>query len=132
MRALRTRVLANTASAWAQEFLRPSMPCRRRTGLDSRFALHSRSADLVSAPRLVLVLDYDGTLVPIQPSPDLATPDGEVLDLVRRPASTEGPRSTSCRDGPARPSRRGWAGCQCTCGRNTGTGIAAVHAHLDR
>ncbi|MFN7985584.1 MAG: bifunctional alpha,alpha-trehalose-phosphate synthase (UDP-forming)/trehalose-phosphatase [Vicinamibacterales bacterium] len=90
MRALRTRVLANTASAWAQEFLLALDAMPAPHGGSTHDSLHSRSADLVSAPRLVLVLDYDGTLVPIQPSPDLATPDGEVLDLVRRLASTEG------------------------------------------
>ncbi len=40
-----------------------------------------------SAPRLALVLDYDGTLVPFAPMPELAAPDGELLALLRRLAA---------------------------------------------
>lgn len=39
------------------------------------------------ARHLALLLDYDGTLVPFAPSPDLAAPDGALLDLVRRLAA---------------------------------------------
>jgi trehalose 6-phosphate synthase/phosphatase len=34
------------------------------------------------APRLVILLDYDGTLVPIAQSPDLAAPDAELVALL--------------------------------------------------
>jgi trehalose 6-phosphate synthase/phosphatase len=37
-----------------------------------------------AAPRLALLLDYDGTLVPFAPTPDLAAPDPELLALLRR------------------------------------------------
>ena len=38
----------------------------------------------VKGYELTLILDYDGTLVPIQPHPDLATLSDEVLDLLTR------------------------------------------------
>jgi trehalose 6-phosphate synthase/phosphatase len=38
---------------------------------------------LRASERLRLLLDYDGTLVPFAPTPDLARPDGELLDLLR-------------------------------------------------
>jgi trehalose 6-phosphate synthase/phosphatase len=38
---------------------------------------------LHAAQRLRLLLDYDGTLVPFATTPDLARPDGELLDLLR-------------------------------------------------
>jgi len=48
-------------------------------------------AALTRAPRLILLLDYDGTLVPIASSPELAAPDDELLlllgDLARRPGT---------------------------------------------
>lgn len=34
------------------------------------------------APRLILLLDYDGTLVPLAQVPDLAVPDAELLELL--------------------------------------------------
>jgi trehalose 6-phosphate synthase/phosphatase len=37
-----------------------------------------------SARRLVLLLDYDGTLVPTAISPELALPDDDLLELLRR------------------------------------------------
>lgn len=47
---------------------------------------------LRTAPRLLLLLDYDGTLVPFAPLPDLAAPDAVLLELLRdlaaRPATT--------------------------------------------
>jgi trehalose 6-phosphate synthase/phosphatase len=44
---------------------------------------------LVAASRLVLLLDYDGTLVPHAESPDLALPDAELLLLLQRLAGRE-------------------------------------------
>jgi trehalose 6-phosphate synthase/phosphatase len=48
-------------------------------------------ARLRAAPALALLLDYDGTLVPLAPTPELATPDAALralLDaLARRPAT---------------------------------------------
>jgi len=38
---------------------------------------------LRAAPALVLFLDYDGTLVPFQPTPEEASPDPELLTLLR-------------------------------------------------
>lgn len=43
-------------------------------------------------PRLLMMLDYDGTLVPIQAKPDLARPSGELLDLLNKLAFCEGIR----------------------------------------
>jgi trehalose 6-phosphate synthase/phosphatase len=39
---------------------------------------------LLAAPSLVLLLDYDGTLVPFAPTPEAAAPDAELLGLLRR------------------------------------------------
>ena len=41
-------------------------------------------ATLQSARRILLALDYDGTLVPLAPRPDQAVPNREVLDVLAR------------------------------------------------
>ena len=46
--------------------------------------LLERLTPLLSARPLVLLLDYDGTLQPIAPTPELARPDAELLQLLRR------------------------------------------------
>ncbi|SHJ58203.1 trehalose-phosphatase [Desulfofundulus thermosubterraneus] len=42
------------------------------------------AAWMVTAPQLLLMLDYDGTLVPIAPSPDLAWPNQELLAVLKK------------------------------------------------
>jgi trehalose 6-phosphate phosphatase len=43
---------------------------------------------LRAAPRVALFLDYDGTLVPIVPAPEMARPDPALLHLLRRLAAS--------------------------------------------
>ncbi|HHW44353.1 MAG TPA: trehalose-phosphatase [Desulfotomaculum sp.] len=47
-------------------------------------------AALVRARELLLMLDYDGTLVPMAPLPHLATPSPEILNALQRLAGTPG------------------------------------------
>ncbi|MDQ0285849.1 trehalose 6-phosphate phosphatase [Desulfofundulus luciae] len=42
------------------------------------------AAWMAAASRLLLMLDYDGTLVPIAPTPDLARPDPELLATLQK------------------------------------------------
>ena len=49
--------------------------------MDSLDAITQRA---VTAPSLGLLLDYDGTLVPLRFRPELAVPDGELLALLAR------------------------------------------------
>jgi trehalose 6-phosphate synthase/phosphatase len=46
-------------------------------------ALEALVGRLRTAPALVLLLDYDGTLVPFAPTPEGAAPDGELIGLLR-------------------------------------------------
>ncbi|HSD19765.1 MAG TPA: bifunctional alpha,alpha-trehalose-phosphate synthase (UDP-forming)/trehalose-phosphatase [Anaeromyxobacter sp.] len=90
MAALRERVLRYDVHGWARSFvarlervgapgeaLAPSSPQAVRAAIDRARA----------APRLALLLDYDGTLVPFAPTPELAAPDAALLDLLRRLAA---------------------------------------------
>jgi trehalose 6-phosphate synthase/phosphatase len=93
MAVLRERVMAYDVHGWASAFvaqlerghaaetsLRPSAPAALRAAVE-----RARRA-----ARLVLLLDYDGTLVSFAPTPELALPDREVIGLVGALAARPG------------------------------------------
>jgi trehalose 6-phosphate synthase/phosphatase len=95
MAALRSRVRAHGVGSWADEFIsalrtaakRESMP-RSRPPADDPSAVVDRL--LQDDPdHLSLLLDYDGSLVGLRPSPAEASPDAEIIkilaDLARLP-----------------------------------------------
>jgi trehalose 6-phosphate synthase/phosphatase len=94
MQALRKRVLGRDVHAWAQGFLdaladasvREERPALAATGRD----LDRLSARMAGARSLLLLLDYDGTLVPFAPVPEMAMPDDELLGLLRALAARPG------------------------------------------
>jgi trehalose 6-phosphate synthase/phosphatase len=90
MRALRARVTVYDVHRWANHFVRTlsaDTPGERRVTPET--TLHDTLGAIRGARPLAILLDYDGTLVPIAPTPDEATPDDELLALVdalaRRP-----------------------------------------------
>ncbi len=89
MRALRRRVTTHDVHRWAGIFLgeldraaaaRRSQP----TPESSPEVIAAVVARVRKAPRVVVLLDYDGTLVPFAPTPELAAADAELLDLLGR------------------------------------------------
>jgi trehalose 6-phosphate synthase/phosphatase len=89
MAQLHNRVLRNNALAWSERFLkalRAAATSRREMGsevprpLPVREAVESHGA----ADRRLLMLDYDGTLVPYASRPRDAVPPREVLSLLGR------------------------------------------------
>jgi trehalose 6-phosphate synthase/phosphatase len=58
--------------------------------LSTRDDLDALASRLRSAERLILLLDYDGTLVPFARAPDLAAPDRELLVLLASLAAKPG------------------------------------------
>jgi trehalose 6-phosphate synthase/phosphatase len=88
IRALRQRIASRDVHQWAQSFIDAlgGMGTDGRTAqvfLSSREDLDALAARLKSAERLLLLLDYDGTLVPFARAPDLAVPDRELRHLLR-------------------------------------------------
>jgi trehalose 6-phosphate synthase/phosphatase len=87
MRALRHRVLAYDAERWAERYLATlsATADRPQTGRKpTAGAVMDEIVTRLDAARDVrLLLDYDGTLVPFAPSPELARPDGELRELLR-------------------------------------------------
>lgn len=86
MRTLRRRVSADDVFRWATRFLerlhevRPQVTPLLR--LEPSPSLTSMILQARRAPRCRVLLDYDGTLVPIARAPELATPDPEVYSLL--------------------------------------------------
>ena len=84
MQRLRKRVREWTVHEWVRQFdeaftqvTAENAAWHRTTSItdEVRKRIHT-------APTLVLVLDYDGTLVPFAPTPELAFPDAELLSLL--------------------------------------------------
>jgi trehalose 6-phosphate synthase/phosphatase len=91
MRALRRRVFDYDVHAWAGGFLArlaSTRPEKAVSGVDP--CLATVLADAQRTQRMRLLLDYDGTLVPIARTPELAAPDQEVLALIADLARSPG------------------------------------------
>ncbi len=91
--ALRARVFSHDVGRWVESFL----DALRSQGSSETAARllptpEPELAELVrrirAAKRRLLLLDYDGTLVPFAPTPDAARPDRDLLELLARLART--------------------------------------------
>ena len=92
MRGLRQRVRDHDVHAWARDFqnaLRAEeRRVARRVGAGHALADTVVPAQVVAALQpagrtpLALLLDYDGTLVPLRPTPEEAAPDDEIVQLL--------------------------------------------------
>jgi trehalose 6-phosphate synthase/phosphatase len=87
MLAMRRRVAAYDVNRWVDTFLgaleTATATARASPGPSSEETIETLLRRLRAASHLVLLLDYDGTLVPFAPTPELAVPDPELLDLLR-------------------------------------------------
>lgn len=90
MSAMKARVAAYDVRHWAEDFLAElavsdrALPTPRPMTEAERTAL---VAAYRAAERRLLLLDYDGTLVPLAPTPDKARPDREVIEVLARLAA---------------------------------------------
>lgn len=91
MSAMRARVRRNDAHAWAARFIEDLSPRSAPVPMHARAAssddLSVRLRVAREATARILILDYDGTLVPLAPLPELAVPDASLLRLLRDLAS---------------------------------------------
>jgi len=113
MRTLRQRVFDHDIDAWATEFLErlastsPDNTTSRATRAEP--CLASVLAEAQPTQRIRLLLDYDGTLVPIARAPELAAPDEELLGLLAALASLPGIQLDLV-SGRPRPTLDAWFG----------------------
>jgi trehalose 6-phosphate synthase/phosphatase len=88
MSALRRRVFAYDVDRWVANFLDALEETESEEEPPTSLAptpsaqLDALAAELARAPHLVLLLDYDGTLVPFAPTPDEAAPDAALRELL--------------------------------------------------
>ena len=84
MTRLRRRVRGWTVHAWVQSFDRAfsQITHDNQRLRETRVLPQHEIARMKAADHLVLVLDYDGTLVPFAKLPELAVPDSELLELL--------------------------------------------------
>jgi trehalose 6-phosphate synthase/phosphatase len=113
MAALRERVSTHDVHWWARTFVsrleRGPAPVAPEVGWSPASEIRSALDRAASAQRLALLLDYDGTLVPFAPTPELAAPDAEVLALLRKLAAS--PRTeVHLVSGRPRPTMERWFG----------------------
>jgi trehalose 6-phosphate synthase/phosphatase len=95
MHALRKRVLTADVQFWARSFIDAlqsagSEHARSALAASSPAVLGELAGRLAAAERLLLLLDYDGTLVPFASTPNLAKPDRELLELLAALAARPG------------------------------------------
>ena len=87
MRPMRRRVLDYDIHTWAGAFMselnRAEPATEELRAARPLAALGTAVADSLSQGPLRLLLDYDGTLVPLARSPELAAPDAELLELLQ-------------------------------------------------
>ncbi len=89
MRSLRRRVLSYDVHKWAEQFISALTRVSRENAarpvpIEGVALLTMRLvAESHRAKETVLLLDYDGTLVPAAGSPELAAPDEDLLTLLR-------------------------------------------------
>jgi trehalose 6-phosphate synthase/phosphatase len=91
MRGMRRRVLEHDVASWAERFLSwldaASAAPARPTEPSSADELGAALAVARDAAHLVLLLDYDGTLVGFQPTPEQAAPDPPLRELLAKLAA---------------------------------------------
>jgi trehalose 6-phosphate synthase/phosphatase len=94
MRTMRRRVLEQDIHAWASAFMAQLQPApaeaRDRQRERPLPALATAVATARRSHGLRLLLDYDGTLVPLARSPELAAPDAELQALLQQLTTAPG------------------------------------------
>lgn len=129
MRALRKRVLSLTTREWAESFTSELLQVHAENQQrKAQMNVEGNYEDLLkaaqSAHRLVLLLDYDGTLVPFADMPALARPDSELMQLLNR-LWTRPRTKVHIVSGRTRASMQEWFGDLCV-------GLHAEHGFWSR
>lgn len=85
-KSMRNRLQRYDLNRWAGDFLQALVASKERQETIETKLLSSRAGqilrDFFNAKSRLILLDYDGTLVPFMPEPDAAKPDQSVLKII--------------------------------------------------
>ncbi|WP_394844431.1 bifunctional alpha,alpha-trehalose-phosphate synthase (UDP-forming)/trehalose-phosphatase [Pendulispora brunnea] len=114
MRTLRERIQRHDVHRWADSFIATLEHMPRAEPLGDESSTSAEIEDLVErireAPSLALLLDYDGTLAPIERVPELAAPTKEVKALLASLTHRSRPTDVNVVSGRTRESLEEWLG----------------------
>ncbi len=115
MQSLREQVRSRDVFGWYRSFMEALEGCtspefRDPAPGESHPPLSEIVRILRAAPQRIVLLDYDGTLVPFAPTPQAAVPDTELLTLLRRLAASPG-TGVHIVSGRDRATLVRWLGC---------------------
>lgn len=88
MRKMQIRISLQTVEKWAEDFIGELLDIRAENKVLADKLLNETKAeklanDYLQSTRRLIVLDYDGTLVPFTNNPDEAAPPEEVLEVLK-------------------------------------------------
>jgi len=92
MEKMRKRLSTQTVNKWANDFINELTIIRDKNVSLQKKIIDSSKLDEIkacyqNASKRLIILDYDGTLVPIVKTPELAIPDGHLMDTLKLLAS---------------------------------------------
>ena len=95
MTAMRSRIERYDVQTWADDFMTALKKIKKKqNNFQVKFIDHTAKRDLFDhyrqARKRLLLLDYDGTLVPFASRPEQAVPDAALLELINDLSLTEG------------------------------------------
>jgi trehalose 6-phosphate synthase/phosphatase len=111
MSRLRAAVNSNPVQEWARTFLEDLAGTEpvQKTAVTTPHELEQALVELRDAPHRSYLFDYDGTLVPLAPLPDLAAPDSGLLELLDKLVHVPN-TDVHIVSGRSRSSLEGWLG----------------------
>jgi trehalose 6-phosphate synthase/phosphatase len=128
MRALRQRVAASDVHRWAARFVEDLASAPSYDAPPVTFSPPEEVDALVArlrvADALLLLLDYDGTLVPLARTPELAAPDARLVELLASLAAKPGAK-VHIVSGRPRETLQRWLG-------HLPVGLHAEHGYWSR
>ncbi len=89
LQAMRNRIAKFTVNVWANTFIEELKKCRQggtvytTQNLSNELFIQEVLPEYKKAERRLIVLDYDGTLMPFHNDPQAVAPDLEVLSLIK-------------------------------------------------
>ena len=95
IRSMQLRIKRYNVFRWADDFLESLSEIKKeqrklKAKILTKDAKEALISDYIKSRNRLILLDYDGTLTPLVERPDLAKPDNEVTEILRKLSETPG------------------------------------------